>query len=52
MPVVVILETVPPPRRCPAEVSIGGLDQSGLGIGAVRLVEDVQRAQRACRGDS
>ena len=41
---------IPAPARCPVEVSIAGLDQWCDGIGAVRVVEAVQRGQRACRG--
>ena len=42
---------IPAPAGCPVEVSVVGLDQFCAGIGAVRVVEDVQRGQRACRGD-
>src|ERR1035441_4316165 len=37
--------------RCPVEVAVGGLDQPGVRVGAVRVVEAVQRGQRAACGD-
>jgi hypothetical protein len=42
---------IPAPARCPVQVSIAGLDQCCAGIGAVGVVEDVERGQRACKSD-